>query len=138
MKPDGSSFVLSILFFSEICRLLARLRFGQLFCKFGNVLAEMHMDIVSLIINLISGAAGGNIAGAVMKDKSLGPLLNSVVGVLGGGAGAAVLKMMGMAINNGGLDVQAVLSSVASGGVGGAIMLVIIALIKGMMKSSAA
>jgi uncharacterized membrane protein YeaQ/YmgE (transglycosylase-associated protein family) len=97
---------------------------------------EMHMDIVSLIINLISGAVGGNIAGAAMKDKSLGPLLNSVVGVLGGGAGAAVLKMMGMAVNDGGLDISAVLSSVASGGVGGAIMMVIIALIKGMMNKS--
>ena len=98
----------------------------------------MHMDIMSLVINLISGAVGGNIAGAVMKDKSLGPLLNSVVGVLGGGAGAGVLKMLGMAVNEGGLDIQAVLSSVASGGVGGAIMLVIVALIKGMMKKSAA
>ena len=91
----------------------------------------MHMDIVSLVINLISGAVGGNIAGAVMKDKSLGPLLNSVVGVLGGGAGAGVLKMMGMAVNEGGLDIQAVLTSVASGGVGGGILLVIVALIKG-------
>jgi uncharacterized membrane protein YeaQ/YmgE (transglycosylase-associated protein family) len=96
------------------------------------------MDIMTLVINLISGAVGGNIAGAVMKDKSLGPLLNSVVGVLGGGAGAGILKMLGMAVNEGGLDLQAVMSSVASGGVGGAILLVVIALIKGMMKGSAA
>jgi hypothetical protein len=32
------------------------------------------MDIVSLIISLISGALGGNIAGSVLKDQSLGPL----------------------------------------------------------------
>ncbi len=95
------------------------------------------MDIVSLVINLISGAVGGNIAGAAMKDKSLGPLLNSVVGVLGGGAGAAVLKAVGMAVNDGGLDLQAVLSSVASGGVGGGILMVIVALVKGMMKKAA-
>ena len=78
------------------------------------------MDIVSLIISLVSGAVGGNVAGAAMKDKSLGPLLNSLAGILGGGAGAAVLNMLGMAVNEGGLDMQAVLSSVASGGVGGA------------------
>jgi uncharacterized membrane protein YeaQ/YmgE (transglycosylase-associated protein family) len=96
------------------------------------------MDIMTLVINLISGAVGGNIAGAVMKDKSLGPLLNSVVGVLGGGAGAGILKMLGMAVNEGGLDLQSVMSSVASGGVGGAVLLVITALIKGMMKKSAA
>ncbi len=73
-----------------------------------------------------------------MKDKSLGPLLNSVVGVVGGGAGAGILKMLGMAVNEGGLDVQAVISSVASGGIGGAVLLVVIALIKGMMKKTAA
>jgi uncharacterized membrane protein YeaQ/YmgE (transglycosylase-associated protein family) len=97
----------------------------------------MHMDIVSLIINLISGAVGGNIAGVVMKDKSIGPLLNSVVGVLGGGAGMAVLRAMGMAVNEGGLDIQAVLANVASGGVGGGILMIIVALIKGMMKKTA-
>lgn len=96
------------------------------------------MDIITLVINLISGAVGGNIAGAAMKDKSLGPLLNSVVGVLGGGAGAGILKMLGMAVNQGGLDVQAVISSVASGGIGGAVLMVVIALIKGMMKKTAA
>ena len=95
------------------------------------------VGIVSLVINLISGAVGGNIAGAVMKDKSLGPLLNSVVGILGGGAGAAVLKALGMAVDQGGLDLQAVLSSVASGGVGGAILMVVVALIKGMMNKTA-
>jgi uncharacterized membrane protein YeaQ/YmgE (transglycosylase-associated protein family) len=108
-----------------------------LFFSFGNIQSEMHMDIVSLIINLVSGAVGGNIAGAAMKDKNLGVLLNSVAGVLGGGAGAAVLKMLGMAVTDGGLDIQSVIASVASGGVGGAVMLVIAALVKGMMKKSA-
>jgi uncharacterized membrane protein YeaQ/YmgE (transglycosylase-associated protein family) len=98
----------------------------------------MHMDIVSLIISLVSGAVGGNVAGAAMKDKSLGPHLNSLAGILGGGAGAAVLNMLGMAVNEGGLDVQAVLSSVASGGVGGAALLVIVSIIKGIMKKTAA
>lgn len=96
------------------------------------------MDIVSLIINLISGAAGGNIAGAILKDKSLGPLLNSVVGVLGGGAGMAVLKALGLAVTQGGLDIQAVIASVASGSVGGGLMMVIVALVKGLLKGKAA
>jgi hypothetical protein len=30
------------------------------------------MNIVSLIIEAISGAVGGNVAGAAMKDNSLG------------------------------------------------------------------
>jgi hypothetical protein len=32
------------------------------------------MDIISLIIQVISGAVGGNIAGAAMKENSLGTL----------------------------------------------------------------
>lgn len=95
------------------------------------------METVILIINLISGAVGGNLAGAVMKDKSLGPLLNSVVGVVGGGAGMAVLRMMGMAMNEGGLDLQAVIANIASGGVGGGVLMIIVALVKGLMKKTA-
>lgn len=95
------------------------------------------MDIVALIINLVSGAVGGNLAGAVMKDKNLGPLLNSVVGVVGGGAGMALLNAMGMAMNEGGLDLAAVISNIASGGVGGGVLMIIVALIKGMMKKTA-
>ncbi len=30
------------------------------------------MDITSLIIEAVSGAVGGNVAGAALKDKSLG------------------------------------------------------------------
>ena len=30
------------------------------------------MDILNLIISLISGAIGGNVAGAALKDQSLG------------------------------------------------------------------
>ncbi len=35
------------------------------------------MDIVSLIIQLLSGAAGGNLAGNVAKDANLGPAIPS-------------------------------------------------------------
>ena len=49
------------------------------------------MDFVSLIVSLVSGAVGGNAAGAVMKDKSLGTVGNSIAGVLGGGLGGAIL-----------------------------------------------
>jgi len=49
------------------------------------------MDITSLLIQLVSGAAGGNIAGAAMKKSSLGTVGNSIVGILGGGVGGAVL-----------------------------------------------
>lgn len=40
-----------------------------------------------LIVQLLSGAAGGIGAGKVLKDQSLGTLGNTVSGVVGGGLG---------------------------------------------------
>ena len=45
------------------------------------------MNVWSLIIQLISGALGGNAAGALMKKLSLGTVLNSILGIVGGGLG---------------------------------------------------
>ena len=42
---------------------------------------------MELIISLISGALGGNIAGALLKNFSLGTALNAVVGIVGGRLG---------------------------------------------------
>jgi len=38
------------------------------------------MDITSLIVEAVSGAVGGNVAGAAMKEKSLGAIGNSACG----------------------------------------------------------
>ena len=88
------------------------------------------MDIVSLIVNLISGALGGNIAASFLKDQSLGTIGNSVAGILGGGIGAAILQALGAFTGTGGLDVGSLIASVLSGGVGGAILMAIIGLIR--------
>jgi len=53
------------------------------------------MDIVGLIVQLISGALGGNVAGALLKQFSLGPVGNSIVGIIGGGLGGQLLGMLG-------------------------------------------
>ncbi|NKB78171.1 MAG: hypothetical protein GKR96_14345 [Gammaproteobacteria bacterium] len=81
----------------------------------------------ALIIQLISGAVGGNVAGAVLKNFSLGTVGNSIVGILGGGIGGQLLSMVGA----GGLD--GILGSLASGGVGGAVLMVVVGFIKKAM-----
>ena len=70
------------------------------------------MDITSLIIEAISGAVGGNVAGAAMKEKSLGSVGNSIAGIVGGGLGGTILQaVMGTAAaGGGGLDLQSILS----------------------------
>ena len=41
------------------------------------------MNLLPLIIQLVSGAIGGNIAGGALKNLSLGPLGNSIAGIVG-------------------------------------------------------
>lgn len=85
-------------------------------------------SLLPIIINLISGAVGGNVAGGLMKKLSLGTMGNSIVGILGGGAGGALLGMLG--IDAGASDIAGILGSVASGGVGGGLLMVIIGILK--------
>jgi len=96
------------------------------------------MNILYLIVSLICGAVGGNLAGVLMKDKSLGTLGNSIAGILGGGIGGAILQALHLLPAAGpGLDLGAIVANVASGGVGGALLLLIVALIKKLMVRTA-
>ena len=96
-------------------------------------------DYLPLIIQLVSGAIGGNLAGSLMKKFSLGTLWNSVVGILGGGLGGTVMGMLGLggaeaAEASSSMDIGSILGSVAGGGVGGGIVLAIIGAIKNAMN----
>lgn len=88
----------------------------------------------ALIIQLISGAIGGNLAGKAMPKFDLGTLWNSVAGLVGGGVGAQLIGAVLPGLLSGGLSVQGILSSVASGGVGGGVMLAIVGIIRNMMQ----
>ena len=87
------------------------------------------MDVTSLLIQLVSGAVGGNAAGAALKKLSLGTVGNSIVGILGGGLGGQILAALGA----GGADAGSIVSSIAGGGVGGAVLLAIIGAVKSAM-----
>ena len=92
------------------------------------------MDIVPLLIQLVSGAVGGNVAGSLMKKDSLGTFWNSVAGIVGGGLGGQLLSLLGVAVSGeGGLDLAGIIGSVAGGGVGGGILMAVIGLIKKAM-----
>ena len=90
------------------------------------------MDL-ALIIQLISGVVGGNVAGAALKEKSLGMLGNSLAGLVGGGLGGQILQALlgvGAAAGGSGLDLGAIVSQVAGGGVGGAVLMAIVGMLK--------
>ncbi len=90
-------------------------------------------SLIPLLVQLVSGAAGGNAAGALMKNLSLGTLGNSLVGILGGGIGGQLLGMLGLATGAGEMDVAGILGSVASGGVGGGALMAVIGVVKKAM-----
>ena len=96
--------------------------------------------MLALIIQLLSGAVGGNIAGNLLKKYDLGTLGNSIVGILGGGLGGQLLGMLtgGGAGAAGGMDLGSIISSIAGGGVGGGILMAVIGMIRTAMTKKTA
>lgn len=93
------------------------------------------MDILPLIIQLASGAVGGNVAGKMMPKSSLGTIGNSIAGIVGGGLGGQLLGLLGIGGTEGtGMDATSIISSIAGGGVGGGVLMAIVGLVKGMLK----
>lgn len=80
-------------------------------------------SLLPLIIQLISGAVGGNAVAAGMKNISLGTAGNSLVGMVGGYLGSMLAsgQLEGMAANIGG------------GGLGGVVLVGIVGFIKKSM-----
>ena len=103
-------------------------------------------SLLPIIIQLVVGAIGGNAAGKAMPDKSLGTLGNTIAGVIGGVGGGKILDMIlgggamatdaaaGVAAS--GLDIGAIIQDVAGGGIGGAVLTIVVALVKGAMNKS--
>ena len=61
-------------------------------------------NLLPLIVQLVSGAIGGNVAGSLMKKFSMGTLWNSIIGILGGGLGGQILGMLGLDLGGGEMD----------------------------------
>jgi uncharacterized membrane protein YeaQ/YmgE (transglycosylase-associated protein family) len=94
------------------------------------------MDTVALLVQLISGAIGGNVAGSLLKKLSLGTIGNSIVGILGGGLGAVLFNALGLDTGTGDLDVGSVIGRIAGGSAGGAVLMAIVGAIRNAMNKS--
>ena len=96
--------------------------------------------ILPLILNLVSGAIGGNLVGKVFKNLDLGVLGNSISGILGGGIGGQLLNMFGLALggSDASMDLSSILGSVATGATGGGILMAIVGMIKKVVANNKA
>ena len=96
------------------------------------------MNLTTLIIQLIAGALGGNAAGSLSKTDGLGTLGNTIAGILGGGVGGQILNSVlgvGGAAAASGLDFGTIISSFLTGGVGGGVTALIVALLKSKLAA---
>lgn len=90
--------------------------------------------IVSIIIQLVAGAIGGNGIGATAKNMSLGTTGNTIAGAIGGVAGTWLATLIpGLAellSATGGLEAGALVGQGVSGLVGGGILTAIAGAVK--------
>src|SRR3546814_463172 len=96
----------------------------------------MSESLINVIIQLVSGAIGGNAVAAGAKKYTLGTLGNTIAGAIGGLGGGQLLQALlgaGAAAGTasaGGLDIGALIAQVIGGGAGGAILTFVAGLIR--------
>ncbi len=93
-------------------------------------------NIVSILIQLVSGAVGGAGAGKAMPKLSLGKIGDIVAGIVGGGLGGQILGALGVGATtaaSGNLDIGSILGSILGGGVGGGALMAIVSTVKNML-----
>lgn len=90
------------------------------------------MDFLTLLIQLVSGAAGSAMAASGSRHLSLGGAGNVLAGLVGGGLGGQILGNAlgtpGMTAGTG-LDPGIIVSELAGGGVGGAVLMAIVSVV---------
>lgn len=72
----------------------------------------MEGALGSWLVSLISGGVGGNVAGLLNKNRSLGPILNTILGAVGGAAGGQLLPAVVEGLQGMGFGGNAGLSAV--------------------------
>jgi uncharacterized membrane protein YeaQ/YmgE (transglycosylase-associated protein family) len=92
--------------------------------------------LLPILIQVLAGAVGGNAAGKASTDLDQGWLINSIAGLIGGGIGGqCVMAVMPTLMAGGAMSTTGIITSLASGFVGGGVLLAILSLVKKMMAS---
>jgi hypothetical protein len=83
------------------------------------------------LIGIIGGAAGGIGSGAAVKQNKLGPIINGLLGAVGGAGGTAIIQGL---LGGSGLDLGAIAGNLVGGGVAGAVVSTVVGLIVNAVK----
>ncbi|MCF5051626.1 hypothetical protein GIW50_02255 [Pseudomonas syringae] len=89
--------------------------------------------LISLLVQIISGTVGGNVAG--MTKYSLGTGLNTLIGGVGGLVLGQIVSALTGTAGVEALDVAVVGSNIVGGGVGGLLLTLIVGFIKHKMAT---
>jgi hypothetical protein len=96
-------------------------------------------QLIPLVVQLIGGAAGGNVVGALLKNANLSAIVRTVLGVLGGVGGgqlaALIPTLQGLLGDQAGAGGQ-ILGNAGASAIGGALLTGIVGLIKQSMNQS--
>ncbi|MCK6187543.1 hypothetical protein [Pseudomonas sp. EYE_354] len=87
--------------------------------------------LINVLVQIISGTIGGNLAG--MTKQSLGAGLNTLLGGIGGLVLGQLVSVMTGSPGAEALDVATVGSNVVGGGLGGLVLTWVVGLIKSKM-----
>jgi hypothetical protein len=95
----------------------------------------MNVFFLNLVIQIMAGAVGGNAAATLVRYFNLGPVANSIVGMIGGALGGQILNEIliggaGVGSPSGALEIGSLLTQIVGGGVGGGILTALAALIR--------
>jgi uncharacterized membrane protein YeaQ/YmgE (transglycosylase-associated protein family) len=88
------------------------------------------MNVTHILLSLICGGVGGNLAGALLKQFSLGPIGNTILGLLGGGVG---WKMLNVIVGGAGAGIG---PDIIGSALGGGLLMTIVGLIKNAMAKT--
>jgi hypothetical protein len=90
-----------------------------------------------ILINLVAGALGGAGSGKALPQFDMGSIGNIIAGLVGGGVlgqvVTAVWPSVAASLQSGNFDIGSIITNVISGGAGGAILQVIVGMIKNSM-----
>jgi hypothetical protein len=89
--------------------------------------------MLQTFINLVSGLAGGNIAGRAARQYNPGILISSLCGLTGGGLGGAWIRALMNSGDN--MDAGTILGGIAGSFVSGALITAIAGFVKSKTDS---